>query len=234
MLQLRGGCVKVGSKLYKKAQGETNLSSLKSEIKMETTFEALFSHFKDLDKDYLAKKDDNLERSWLLVGQMLDFIQKKLQMKKELSSEITTDLTELVNVVFGLENKVIAVLVKNKLNNGEAHFLSALNPLRKSTEDWPPKSTTASFRVLEHVEAGLFDLAFYYNLLKDDLKPHEARFLVAKTKFTNAKINVKLEELLMASVRLGLMKVQKSLFDFESELNGKSINISQPKVQFTV
>lgn len=56
MLQLRGGCVKVGSKLYKRAQGETNLSSLKSEIKMETTFEALFFTFQGFGQGLPCKK----------------------------------------------------------------------------------------------------------------------------------------------------------------------------------
>lgn len=185
---------------------------------MEASFQNLSDHFESLYQEYQTKKDDVIEAEWLKLFHLVNFTKRKIQMRREIASETLTNMTQMVNILFGLESHVTTVLAKTGPNKGDSEFLSSLNPLRCHVEYWPPKTHMAAHRALETMEAGLIDLAFYFNLYKEDLKFFVGKFTQAKCLCSTIRNGLKLEELMVLSGKANVCQLQKVLMEFEITL----------------
>lgn len=193
-------------------------------ISMEETFENLNNQLQGLCVSYYQHKDSTTEVQWCQLIRLGQTIRQKINLKKEVESETLTNLSELVNLIFDLENKLSLELARSNADDIGPLFLTGLDPLRNQVDDWPPPTHSAAVRVLENVEGSLIDLAFYFGVYKDLLAPLQQMFLLIKARFNSVKINLKLEEMLGLSCKGNVFKFQGLLGKFREALEVKGIN----------
>ena len=188
---------------------------------MERSFGYLIQWLENLEEEYKLKKTHNLEKEWLGLVCLGEFIEKKIEMKYDVAKETCDNMTSTINTLFSLETK-LATIAKMASCDG-IPFFESMNPLRTVAEDWPPKSRSCAVVVLAMMETALRDMSFYYNLYKEDDKLYLQDFFDLKKAFFDLKTGLKLEECLFFSVRNNIAEFQKGLVEFEGKL--RTINM---------
>lgn len=199
---------------------------LKSLLIMEETFEGLNNQLQGLCVLYYQHKDPIIEAQWVHLVRLAQTIKQKINLKKDVAAETLSSLSELVNTIFDLENKISFELARANVDEIGPYFISGLDPLRHQVDEWPPPTHMSATRIFENVEASLAELAFYFGLYKDQLNGHLPTFVFSKGRLNTVKVGLKLEEMLHLSCRGNVVKFQSLLAKFRDGLREKGINIT--------